>query len=80
MRLKKVDIVLPFAIITSFNVQTNEHLLMNTAIICERNVQLHVTRILNNFCYNDRLCGLVVRVSGYRYRGLGFDSRRYQIF
>jgi hypothetical protein len=25
----------------------------------------------------DRLCGLVVRVSGYRYR---FDSRRYQIF
>ena len=29
---------------------------------------------------NDRLCGLVVRVSGYRYRDLGFDSRRYQIF
>ena len=28
----------------------------------------------------DRLCGLVVRVSGYRYRGLGFDSRRFQIF
>ena len=28
--------------------------------------------------YADRLCGLVVRVSGYRYRGLGFDSRRYQ--
>ena len=27
-----------------------------------------------------RLCGLVVRFSGYRYRGLGFDSRRYQIF
>ena len=28
----------------------------------------------------DRLCGIVVRVSGYRYRGLGFNSRRYQIF
>ena len=32
------------------------------------------------FKNEDRLCGLVVRVSGYRYRGLGFDSRRYQIF
>ena len=31
-------------------------------------------------CMNDRLCGLVVRVSGYRYRGPGFDPRRYQIF
>ena len=28
----------------------------------------------------DRLCGLVVSVSGYRYRGPGFDHRRYQIF
>jgi hypothetical protein len=25
----------------------------------------------------DRLCGLVVRVPGYRSRGLGFDSLRY---
>ena len=23
---------------------------------------------------------ICIRVSGYRYRGLGFDSRRYQIF
>jgi hypothetical protein len=29
---------------------------------------------------NDRLCGLVVRVPGYRFRGPGFDSLRYQIF
>jgi hypothetical protein len=28
----------------------------------------------------DRLCGLVVRVPGYRSRGAGLDSRRYQIF
>ena len=43
---------------------------------------LHAHRIyLSSMCFNiDRLCGLVVRVSGYRYRGLGFDSRRYQIF
>jgi hypothetical protein len=26
------------------------------------------------------LCGLVVRVPGYRSRGPGFDSRRYHIF
>ena len=32
------------------------------------------------FCDSDRFCGLVVSVSGYRYRGLGFDSRHYQIF
>jgi len=32
---------------------------------------LNITNIANV----DRLCGLVVRVSG-----LGFDSRRYQIF
>ena len=31
-------------------------------------------------CSYDRLCGLVVRVSGYRHRGPGFDPRRYQIF
>jgi len=34
----------------------------------------------NNNNNNDRLCGLVVRVSGYRYRSHGFDPRRYQIF
>jgi hypothetical protein len=28
----------------------------------------------------DRLCRLVVRVPGYRIRGPGFDSRRYQFF
>jgi hypothetical protein len=28
----------------------------------------------------DRLCGLVVRVLGYRFGGPGFDSRHYQIF
>jgi hypothetical protein len=28
----------------------------------------------------DRLCGLVVRVPDYRFRGPRFDSRGYQIF
>ena len=36
--------------------------------------------LIVSLCILDRLCGLVVRVSGYRYRGPGFDSRRYQIF
>jgi len=39
-----------------------------------------VNKYYNVWSTIDRLCGLVVRVSGYRYRGLGFDSRRYQIF
>jgi hypothetical protein len=35
----------------------------------------------DKICYSEiYLCGLVVRVSGYGYRGLGFDPRRYQIF
>jgi hypothetical protein len=29
---------------------------------------------------SDRLCGLVVRLPGYRSRGPGYDSRRYEIF
>jgi hypothetical protein len=32
------------------------------------------------FMVVDRLCCLVVRVTGYRSRGPGFNSRRYQIF
>jgi hypothetical protein len=39
---------------------------------------------IHNFCYLiipiDCLCGLVIRVPGYRPRGPGFDSWRYQIF
>jgi len=27
------------------------------------------------YVYRDRLCDLVVRVSGYRYRGRGFDPQ-----
>jgi hypothetical protein len=36
--------------------------------------------ILVTYYRVDRVCGLVVRVSGYRSRGHGFDSRLYQIF
>ena len=47
------------------------------------NIRIHGAAIKKNmdvFHGRDRLCGLVVRVSGYRYGGLGFDSRIYQIF
>jgi hypothetical protein len=36
--------------------------------------------LFTEFTELGRLCDLVVRVSGYRSRGPGYDSRRYQIF
>jgi hypothetical protein len=39
----------------------------------------HVVKTFST-AIRDRLCSLVVRVSGYRYRGPGLNSRRYQIF
>ena len=56
------------------------------AVLEVKNFETYYPQIvrLNNFeqfgMAIDRLCGLVVRVSGYRYRGPGFDPRRYQIF
>src|SRR5215510_12077903 len=47
-------------------------------LFCARNLKTTMTAGVYRFF--GRLCGLAVRVSGYRYRGLGFDSRRYQIF
>jgi hypothetical protein len=40
----------------------------------------NANRIDSPFVDTDRLCGLVVRVPGYRFRGPGFDSWHYQIF
>ena len=48
--------------------------------MAQRKVDLHIYIDIDIDIFVDRLCGLVVRVSGYRYGGLGFDSRRYQIF
>ena len=69
---------------------------LNEVEVCRLHLKCDGTRAETRFCLpvkrtnpfqlagvsvqSDRLCGLVVRVSGYRYRGLGFDSRRYQIF
>jgi hypothetical protein len=49
-------------------------LLQHYPVICEKKIFR-----LNDY-YFDRLCGMVVRISGCRSRDPGFDSRRYQIF
>ena len=53
----------------------------------ENNIYVYVVRNANGrrfritmYFSTDHLCGLVVRVSAYRYRGPGFDSRHCQIF
>jgi hypothetical protein len=58
---------------------------MSEILLCLPSLQLLDTVFMyrNKFiflCSFDRLCGLVVRVPGYRSRWHGFDSRRYQIF
>jgi hypothetical protein len=42
--------------------------------------RLHRIAYLEMIAYFDHICGLVVRNSGYRFRGPGFDSRPYWIF
>jgi hypothetical protein len=49
---------------------------------CSVTEKLKKTKFLRKFLHlalHDRLCGLVVRVPGYRSRGARFDSQRYQI-
>jgi hypothetical protein len=36
--------------------------------------------LLFQYVVYDRLCGLVIRVPGYKSRGSGFDSQGYKIF
>jgi hypothetical protein len=43
-------------------------------------ILLEFQKIFEYFVCQDRLCGLVDRVSGYRSCGPGFDSRPYKIF
>jgi len=55
-------------------------LTLNQRAICNILVRVSIVKFHVISSSLDRLCGLVVRVSGYRYRGPGFDPRRYQIF
>jgi hypothetical protein len=59
--------------IKAFISRIQEVYIENPFGLCEYSIPKSVTM---NF---DRLCGPVVRVPGYRSRGLGFDSQRYQI-
>ena len=54
--------------------------LSNTTLFDGIYIYIYKLRGLSPHANYDRLCGLVVRVSGYRYRGPGFDPRRYRIF
>jgi hypothetical protein len=51
-------------------------LLLDTGLMVTLKMLIIIVLIINYMYY----CGLVVRVSGYRSRCPGFDSRRYQIF
>jgi hypothetical protein len=53
-------------------------LLFSWFIASNDSIPIHICVCIENML--DRLCGLVVRIPGYRSRGLGFDSRHYQIF
>jgi hypothetical protein len=48
--------------------------------VTSKDMHIRVTYIIMLCNLRDRLCSLVVRVPGYRSRGSGFYSRRYQIF
>jgi hypothetical protein len=49
---------------------------LNDLWCAESNGYIYTLLILRS----DRLCGLVVRVPDYRWRGRWFDSWRYQVF
>jgi hypothetical protein len=48
--------------------------------ISKKGREWHYQHTLRENYYNVGSHGLMVRVPGYRYRGAGLDSRRYQIF
>jgi hypothetical protein len=54
------------------------HIYSCTCIISVSHMAIFKTELL--MVKKDHFCGPVVRVYGYRSRGSGFDSRRFQIF
>jgi hypothetical protein len=64
---------------SSINMQSKNALLKKQQKHTNINIVINITLHLVLW-WTDRLCGLVVRVPGYRSRGPGFDSRRCQTF
>jgi hypothetical protein len=59
-------------------VPTSCHGIRGVVFRSTRSVKDHTKQLVKFLC--DFLCGLVVRVPGYRSRGPWFNSRHYQIF
>jgi hypothetical protein len=66
----------------TFNPHTN---LLNVYIQIANKMEFEPNKNKNNFFFQtkdnkiDGLCGLMIRVPGYRSRGSGFDSRSHQV-
>jgi len=67
-------------LIPSVDIMDSAEVVLRFALLHKGIYKTSVLHLSFALCTRDRLCGLVVRVSGYRYRGPGFDPRRYQIF
>jgi hypothetical protein len=53
---------------------------LNSPTFILRIILLFYTNNIYIILYTSDLCGIVVRVQDYSYRGPGFDSQNYQIF
>jgi hypothetical protein len=79
-----------FLLLTSYETESNLANMFYTILLihCSHcHCQYLIIQLMSfNFIFSciliitDRLCGLVVRVPGYRFRVLGFDFLHYQIF
>jgi hypothetical protein len=62
------------------SVRTSEVRVSLRSLTSEQLEDGFIKKFNNITLYRYRICDLVVKVSGYRSRGPGLDSRRYKIF